>query len=131
EDVADGAPVRLSEDSGPIVLPDLLADREAAGKALQAGDAAQRRGLAAAGGAEEPGDAAHWRGERHVEREAAEPAGEGRLDRRCVPIAGRRAHRPGRPIRFSKIIMASTTAKEKTSMPPARMFTSRQRRVST
>ena len=66
---ADGAAVRRHEHA--LVLPHLAAQREAAlGRTLQAGDAAQQRGLARAGGAEQCGDAARRCVERRIERES-------------------------------------------------------------
>ena len=97
-----------------LVLPDLAADREmAVAQHLQAGDAAQHGGLAAAGGAEQRGDAAasapRTRRRARMCRACRESA---RRSRRCP-----RAHARSRPVRFSISIIARITAKENTSMP--------------
>src|SRR5262249_29387204 len=92
---------------------------------LEAGDAAQHRGLAAAGGAEQGGHASGRRGEAGVERKGAERALECGADRLAVVHARARANR------FSMRIIARMTAKANATTPPASMFASRQRIVST
>ena len=123
EDVADRARVRRAEH--PLTLPGLAHDAACAVETSKSGRAAQHRRLAAARRAEYRGDAARRRDEGRIEREAAQPAGIGDLDRVL------RAHSPVLRMRFSISIIARMTAKANTTIPPARMLASRQRSVST
>ncbi len=122
--VADGALVRGHEARRGIVLPDLARQRHAAGGTLQAGQRPQHRRLAAARGADQRGDAGGRRLERRIERKPPELAREAGADEA-------RRHEPTRAARLPSRIVASTTTKEKTTMPAARMLASRQREVST
>ena len=125
EDVAERAAMGRHEQAR-AVLPHLAVDAAmAVADASQSGDAAQQRGLAAAGGTIERRHAARRRVEREVERERAEPAGEARLD------AAGRAHGRPRAKRFSIAIIARMTTKAKTTMPAASAFAAPHSPVST
>jgi hypothetical protein len=82
-------PEVCGQESG-IVLPGLAIHFEPAAAAFQAGDAAQQRGLAAAGLAEEGGDAAARQVEVDIEREPGPVQPERRRDaHRLVAPPGR------------------------------------------
>src|ERR1700751_2287790 len=106
------------------VLPDLAGDDAKSVQSLEAGDAAQDRGLPAAGRSEQGGHASCGRGEASVERKGAEHAFERGPDRLAVVHARARANR------FSTRIIDRMTAKANATMPPASRLASRQRIVS-
>src|SRR5579864_2848963 len=91
----------------------------------KAREAAQDRGLAAAGWAEERGHPLRRRGKAGVERELAERSPKFRADRRAL------SHAPARAKRFSIRIIARMTANANATIPPASRLASRQRIVST
>src|SRR5690606_41092626 len=107
-----------------VVLPSLAVHVDGAGGTMQAGHAAQDGGLAAARRAEQGGHAPHRRIERNVEGKLPQGVAQGDRDRRAV-------HVDARPMRFSMSSTARMTAKENTSMPPARMCACVHCRVST
>src|SRR5690242_20537067 len=108
------------------VLPHVRTDgAEALGQALQPGDAAQDRGLAASGRSDQPCHAARRQREGRIEAEPPERSSKRDTDRLRLP------HSPTRAVRFSMRVMARMTAKAKTTMPAARMFASRHCNIST
>src|SRR6202012_552524 len=96
-------------------LPDLTAERHAAGQPAEAGQTSQHGGLAAAGRPDQRGDALRGDVDLDVEIERPDPPAQARL----VAIAGGGRHgcSLSRPRPTSS--MVSTTAKANTSMPAA------------
>ena len=110
KDVADRPLMRRFE--GRSVLPDVAVDRAiAVTQALQTRDAAQDRGLAAAGRSEKTGHACRRYRKGGVELESPERAAEGGADRLSALI------RLARATRLSIRVIARMTAKAKTTMP--------------
>src|SRR5690606_22551349 len=70
EHVAERATMRRHE--MPVVLPDLIAHRDASGDAVEPGHGSQDRRLAATGRSEQGRDAVHRYGKVHVEPECTE-----------------------------------------------------------
>jgi hypothetical protein len=78
--VADRPPVHRHEPARGVVLPHLVADGDAAGRALEPGQRAQQRGLAAARRPEQCADTARRQGQIDVEREAVARQAQRQLD---------------------------------------------------
>ncbi len=124
KDVADRPLMRRFE--GRSVLPDVSVDGAiAVTQALQTRDAAQDRGLAAAGRSEKTGHAGRRHRKGSVELESPKRAPEGGADR----LVG--AHSLARATRLSIRVIAKMTAKAKATIPAERMLASNQRDVST
>ena len=104
EHIAQRAPVSRHEAAG--VLPGFAIHFEPARAALQSGDATQQRGLATTRLAEQGRDAASRQVEIDIQRKARVVQAELRFY----------AHRDFRPV---SVYSASSTRKEKASMPPA------------